>query len=47
MNLQEIDQQEALRYRQGMVVELKNLPGSIYIIEEYDPMMVPPSQVSR
>ena len=42
MNFQDFEREEALRYRKGMVVELKEKPDSIYIIEEYDPMMVPP-----
>jgi hypothetical protein len=33
---------EAQEYRPGTPVEFKHEPGKIYIVEEYDPMMVPP-----
>lgn len=33
---------EARDYPPGTPVELKHQPGKIYIVEEYDPMMVPP-----
>lgn len=33
---------EAEEYRPGTPVELKDKPGRLYIVEEYDPMMVPP-----
>jgi hypothetical protein len=42
MNAAEFDQQEALKYRPGQRVELKQRPGIVDIIAEYDPMMVPP-----
>lgn len=38
----DFDQQEALRYRPGTRVEMKQHPGVVDIIAEYDPMMVPP-----
>lgn len=38
----DFDQQEALRYRPGTRVELKQRPGVVDVIAEYDPMMVPP-----
>ncbi|WP_242058701.1 hypothetical protein [Microcoleus sp. FACHB-SPT15] len=38
----DLDQQEALRYRPGQRVELKANPGVVDVITEYDPMMVPP-----
>jgi hypothetical protein len=38
----DLDQQDALRYRPGQQVELKANPGIVDIITEYDPMMVPP-----
>lgn len=39
---QDFDQQEAFEYRPGTRVELKQRPGVVDIIAEYDPMMVPP-----
>lgn len=39
---QDFDQQEALQYQSGTRVELKQRPGVVDIIAEYDPMMVPP-----
>ena len=42
IELEDFEQQEAWKYRKGNAVELKSRPGQIYIIEEYDPMMVPP-----
>lgn len=42
MNATDFDQQEALKYRPGQRVELKQRPGVVDIIAEYDPMMVPP-----
>lgn len=36
------EQQEALEYRPGTKVQLKQCPGVVDIIAEYDPMMVPP-----
>lgn len=36
------EQKEAREYRKGIPVELKQNPGKIYFIEEYDPIMVPP-----
>lgn len=42
MDNQNFEQQEAFIYRQGMTVELQEQLGKIYIIEEYDEMMVPP-----
>ncbi len=38
----EFEQQEAQQYIQGTPVELSKEPGKIYIVAEYDPMMVPP-----
>ncbi|MFB2919421.1 hypothetical protein [Aerosakkonema funiforme] len=38
----DFDRQEALQYRAGQRVELKQRPGVVYTIAEYDPMMVPP-----
>ena len=38
----EFEQQEALLYHPGQRVELKQRPGVIDTIAEYDPMMVPP-----
>lgn len=34
--------QEALQYRPGQRVALKQRPGAVDVIAEYDPMMVPP-----
>ncbi|MFB2834646.1 hypothetical protein [Floridanema evergladense] len=34
--------QEAQQYRPGLRVELKQRPGVVDVIAEYDPMMVPP-----
>ena len=42
MNDQDFDRKEARQYAPGTPVELKSRPGQVYIIEEYDPMMVPP-----
>lgn len=39
---QDFDQQEAFEYRPGTRVQLKQRPGVVDIIAEYDPMMVPP-----
>jgi hypothetical protein len=38
----DFDRQEALRYRPGQRVELKQCPGVVDVIAEYDPLMVPP-----
>jgi hypothetical protein len=38
----DFDQEEVLKYRPGQRVELKQHPGVVDIIAEYDPMMVPP-----
>ena len=38
----EIAAREALMYRPGLKVELKEKPGSFDRIVSYDPMMVPP-----
>jgi hypothetical protein len=38
----DIDRQEAHQYRAGQRVELKQRPGVVDIIAEYDSMMVPP-----
>lgn len=38
----DFDQQEAIKYRPGTRVELKQSPGVVDTIAEYDPMMVPP-----
>lgn len=37
-----LERQEASEYRSGMRVELKQRPGVVHIIAEYDSMMVPP-----
>ena len=42
MNSKAIERKEARQYAKGQPVELKQQPGQIYIIAEYDPMMVPP-----
>lgn len=42
MKLTNLDKQEYLKYKKGTAVELKEKPGKIYLIEEYDEMMVPP-----
>ncbi len=42
LNVTDLDEQEALTYRAGHRVELKSRPGVVYIIAEYEPMMVPP-----
>ena len=42
MKLKNFEQQESFQYRKGIPVELKQEPGKICFIEEYDPMMVPP-----
>jgi hypothetical protein len=41
-NADNFDQEEALRYRPGQRVELKDRPGVVDVIAEYDPMLVPP-----
>jgi len=33
---------EAWDYQPGFTVELKQSPGTLHIVESYDPMMVPP-----
>lgn len=38
----EIEQEEAILFRPGQKVELKDRPGITDTIVEYDPMMVPP-----
>lgn len=38
----DFERQEALQYRPGQRVELKQRPGLVDTIIEYDPMMVPP-----
>jgi hypothetical protein len=38
----DLDRLEAMEYRPGQRVELKQCPGKIDEIAEYDPMMVPP-----
>ena len=38
----DLDHQEELQYRAGASVQLKQRPGVVDIIAEYDPMMVPP-----
>lgn len=38
----DFDQQEALDYRPGTKVQLKQCPEVVDTIAEYDPMMVPP-----
>jgi hypothetical protein len=42
MKLENFEQREAIKYRKGTPVELKQKPGIVYLIEEYDPVMVPP-----
>jgi hypothetical protein len=42
LNAVDFEQQEAIKYRPGQRVELKQRPGVVDIIVEYDPMMVPP-----
>ncbi|MFB2978452.1 hypothetical protein [Microseira sp. BLCC-F43] len=39
------ERQEAYQYRPGQRVELKQRPGVVDTIAEYDPMMVPPIQL--
>ena len=41
----DLERQEAYQYRPGQRVELKQRPGVVDIIAEYDPMMVPPIQL--
>jgi hypothetical protein len=41
----DLDRQEASQYKPGQRVELKQRPGVVDIIAEYDPMMVPPIQL--
>ncbi len=38
----DFDREEAVRYQPGHRVELKERPGVVDVIAEYDPMMVPP-----
>lgn len=38
----DLEEQEALQYRPGQQVELKQRPGVVDTIAEYNPMMVPP-----
>ena len=38
----DVEEQEALLYRPGQRVELKQRPGVVDTIAAYDPMMVPP-----
>lgn len=38
----DFEQEEALQYHPGQRVELKQRPGVVDTIAEYDPMMVPP-----
>jgi hypothetical protein len=42
MMTNDLENQEALQYAQGTPVKLKNKPDRLYIVAEYDPMMVPP-----
>ena len=42
MNAEDFELQEALKFSPGKPVELKQKPGKVYLIAEYDPMMVPP-----
>lgn len=37
-----VDWEEAFRYRPGQKVELKSQPGTFDVIASYDPMLVPP-----
>ncbi len=41
MMINDLENQEALEYAQGTPVKLKNKPDRLYIVAEYDPMMVP------
>ena len=41
----DLERLEAYQYRPGQRVELKQRPGVVYTIAEYDPMMVPPIQL--
>lgn len=43
----DLERQEAHQYRPGQRVELKQRPGVVYTIAEYDPMMVPPIQLTN
>ena len=43
----DVDEQEALQYRPGQRVELKQSPGLVDAIVEYDPMMVPPIMLAN
>ncbi len=42
MIVDELEVMEALEYAKGTPVKLKNKPDQLYIVDEYDPMMVPP-----
>lgn len=42
MKANTLERQETLTYKKGVPVELKQKPGIVYVIEEYDEMMVPP-----
>jgi hypothetical protein len=42
MMTNDLENQEALQYAQGTPVKLKKKPDQLYIVAEYDPMMVPP-----
>ena len=42
MMVDELEIREALEYAQGTPVQIKDKPNSLYIVAEYDPMMVPP-----
>lgn len=37
-----VEWEEAIEYQPGQQVELKQRPGEVDIIADYDPMMVPP-----
>lgn len=38
----DVDQEEAIAFQPGLKVELKQRPGVVDTIAEYDPLMVPP-----
>ena len=46
MNSNNFEQREVETYFVGRPVELKGKPGKIYVIQEYNPMMVPPIWLS-
>lgn len=42
LSLLTLERQEARQYAKGKAVALKEQPGKVYRIEEFDPMMIPP-----